>query len=106
MIQGGTVSLTISREPKWVSVFSDYGSDAYQSPPFTVSGTWRIKYRVDTTSQYAIVLTTFTWAGGYFSANTPGELHIYNAYGAGTYTMKVEPIEPDSTWYFAIEDLE
>jgi len=109
VIQGSTVNLTITRAPIWVTVFSDRGSDSYQSPPFTVPGTWRIQYRVDATTAYAFVFTKYSWGAsfesGSFYAQSPGALHVYNpSDGAGTYRISVDP-SSDTTWYFEIDAL-
>jgi hypothetical protein len=108
-LQGRTVTIKVSSEPKWVTIFSDSGSDSYQSPPFRVHKTWRIKYRCDAAdSSFGVVSIEFSWTsfGNSFTCNTSGELHTYYPSSpAGTYQMSVTPYSSGSTWYFQIDDL-
>lgn len=111
VVQGTSVRLSVSREPKWVKAFSDCGSDTYQSPTFTVSKTWLIRYNIDSGGSLAPqVQFGWTRAGssfqtGYFYANSPGGWHDYNVdSGAGTYRVDVDPTWNEH-WCFEIYDL-
>jgi beta-lactam-binding protein with PASTA domain len=109
MVQGHTVQVTVAQVAQWKRVFSQYGTDTYQSPPFTVGNTWRIVYRCGVTNAYATVLTEFSWGlGESFTANTAGpELHTYYpTSGAGTFQLEVNPFGSGTTWYFEVDSLE
>src|SRR5262249_51898107 len=43
---GARVRLSVARTLRWVKVFADAGSHAYQSNSFTVPDRWRIRYRL------------------------------------------------------------
>jgi serine/threonine-protein kinase len=117
MIQGHTVQITVARTPQWKRLISQYGTDTYQSPPFTVGEHWRIVYRCGITdpNSFATVLTEFSWSStdplgpqDSFSANTAGpELHTYYpSSGAGTFQLEVNPFGSGTTWYFEVDALE
>jgi beta-lactam-binding protein with PASTA domain len=117
MVQGHNVQITVARMPQWKRLLSQYGTDTYQSPPFTVGAHWRIVYRCGITdpNSYASVLTQFSWSStdplgpqDSFTANTAGpELHTYYpSSGAGTFQLEVDPFGSGTTWYFAVESLE
>jgi eukaryotic-like serine/threonine-protein kinase len=117
MVQGHTVQITVARTPQWKRLISQYGTDTYQSPPFTVGQHWRIVYHCGITdpSSLVTVLTDFSWSStdplgpqDSFSANTAGpELHTYYpSSGAGTFQLQVEPYEAGTTWYFEVDALQ
>src|SRR5262249_54031843 len=59
---GARVQLKVARTLRWVKVFADTGSDAYQSDSFTVPDRWRIRYRLTPASDFYPALAQFSWA--------------------------------------------
>jgi serine/threonine-protein kinase len=104
---GTTVTLIVSKRPEWVEIFSESGSNEYQSPPVRVPDKWRIVYRVVSTSNFGLGFASFSWQPDfeYFQADADGELHVFNASsGAGTYRIRVSPY--DSRWSFSVQGLQ
>jgi streptogramin lyase len=93
-------------------VLSQSGQEGYESDPFTVSGRWRIRYRL-AAGDFGPALTRFTWlrdgdvfgSGGFLGA-TAGDLQTYPVSdGAGTYRLAVSPYAGTS-WYVEVDALE
>jgi len=99
---------------RWRTVFADSGSDSYASAPFTVSRSWRIRYRLEGGDRFLGSLTRFAWArdGDLFSydgfvSDTAGALRVHDvSAGAGTFRISVSPYSADTSWYVEVDQLE
>ena len=109
---GARVRLTVARTLRWVKVFADAGSDAYQSDSFTVPDRWRIRYRLTPGSLFYPALAQFSWArpgqrfgdGGFFANGSQG-LAVYPVHdGAGSYRLGISPYA-GTAWYVEVDAL-
>jgi hypothetical protein len=99
---------------RWTKVFADSGSDSYASAPFTVSRSWRIRYRLEGGDGFLGSLTRFAWErdGDLFSydgfvSDTAGALRVHDvSAGAGTYRISVSPYSSDTSWYVEVDQLD
>ena len=107
---GARVRLTVARTQRWVKVFADTGSDAYQSDSFTVPDRWRIRYRLTPASLFYPALAQFSWArpgqpfgdGGFFANGSHG-LAVYPVHdGAGSYRLGISPYA-GTAWYVEVD---
>jgi beta-lactam-binding protein with PASTA domain len=107
---GARIRLTVARTHRWVTVFADTGSDAYQSDPFSVPDRWRIRYRLTAGKPFFPALAQFSWAragqpwgnGGFFANGSDG-LAVYSVQdGAGVYRLGVSPYA-GTAWYVEVD---
>ncbi len=111
-VRGHTVQLKVSRGFQWRRVLSQFGSGVYRSAPFTVSRSWRIRYRCGSGYPWGFVLTSFSWTGPYdlsdsFTADSAEGVHtFYPSSGPGTFQLQVVPYAPASTWYVEVDQLQ
>ena len=107
---GARIRLTVARTHRWVRVFADTGSDAYQSDPFSVPDRWRIRYRLTAGKPFFPALAQFSWArdgqpwgnGGFFANGSDG-LAVYSVQdGAGVYRLGISPYA-GTAWYFEVD---
>jgi beta-lactam-binding protein with PASTA domain len=107
---GAQIRLTVARTHRWVKVFADNGSDAYQSDPFSVPDRWRIRYRLTAGKPFFPALAQFSWAragepwgnGGFFANGSDG-LAVYSVEdGAGVYRLGISPYA-GTAWYVEVD---
>jgi serine/threonine-protein kinase len=107
-----TVQVTVARSFRWIRVLAQAGGEAFVSDPFTVSGRWRVRYRL-TAGDFGLPLVQFSWArngdlfaDGGFIARSVGTLQTQSVSdGAGTYRLAVSPAAGTS-WYVEVDALE
>jgi serine/threonine-protein kinase len=111
-VRGHTVQLNVGRDLQWTRLLSQFGSGVYRSAPFTVSHSWRIRYRCGSTYPWGFVLTSFSWTGpddlsdGFTADSADGVHTVYPPSGPGTFQLQVVPYAPASTWYVEVDQLE
>jgi serine/threonine-protein kinase len=110
--RGHTVRVTVARSFRWVRVLARTGGEDFVSGPFTVSGRWRVRYRL-TAGDFGLTLAQVSWArngdvfaDGGFIARSVGTLQTQSvSEGAGTYRLAVSPAAGTS-WYVEVDALE
>ena len=110
--RGHTVRVTVARSFRWVRVLARTGGEDFVSGPFTVSGRWRVRYRL-TAGDFGLPLAQFSWArngdlfaDGGFIARSVGTLRTQSVSdGAGTYRLAVSSAAGTS-WYVEVDALE
>jgi serine/threonine-protein kinase len=111
-VRGHTVQLNVGRGLQWRRLISQFGSGIYRSAPFTVSRSWRIRYRCGSAYPWGFVLTSFFWTGPHdlsdgFTADGADGVHtVYPPSGPGTFQLQVVPYAPASTWYVEVDQLQ
>jgi serine/threonine-protein kinase len=111
--RGHTVRVTVTRSFRWVRVLARAGANDFVSVPFTVSGRWRVRYRLSADGDFALPFAQFSWArdgdlfaDGAFVAHGVGTLKTQPVSdGAGTYRLAVSPAVGTS-WYVEVDALE
>jgi serine/threonine-protein kinase len=107
-----TVRVTVARSLRWVTVLARTGAEDFVSGPFTVSGRWRVRYRLSP-DDFGLSLAQVSWArngdlfaDGGFVARSAGSLQTQSVSdGAGTYRLAVSPAAGTS-WYVEVDALE
>jgi eukaryotic-like serine/threonine-protein kinase len=101
--KGATVHLVVARAPStWHVILTDSGNSAYQSPKLTVTGQWRVRYRVG-----GDVGGWVTFTAGYqvFQGDSGQAGIYYPSATGGTYQIGADPAL-GATWWIQVEALE
>jgi hypothetical protein len=108
--QGARIRLTIARTLHWTKLFARSGSNDFDSDVFSVSGRWRIRYRLSP-NVFGLALAQFAWSGtdeiggSSFVASKAGSLRTFvPSDGAGSYRLSVRPYA-GAGWYVEVDVL-
>ncbi len=108
--QGARIRLTVARTLHWVKLFAHSGSGAFDSDVFSVTGRWRIRYRLSPNA-FGLALAQIVWsgtdasAGSSFVATKAGSLRTFvPTDGSGSYRIGVRPYA-GASWYVEVDVL-